>query len=157
MYKITFWKSWPSVYQKILLVLFVLVGISMVVIAVGYFDSPSASYGWEQFQELKRYPVPLHSFTVGGTTLTTETSNYIVFNTWSTQPLQVNLLALDIYFILFLLGFSMLITLLTLIPRFWFYIGAGVLVVVISTFQLDQIGLFGLTNKAPVIVLNSVS
>lgn len=156
MYKITFWKSWPSVYQKILLVLFVLVGISMVVIAVGYFDSPSASYGWEQFQELKRYPVPLHSFTVGGTTFTTETSNFIVFNTWSTLPLQINLIALDTYFMLFVLGFSMLITLLTLIPRFWFYIGAGVLVVVISTFQLDQIGLFGLTNNAPVIVFISV-
>ncbi len=156
MYKITFWKSWPSVYQRILMVLFVLLGLALVAIAIGYVSSPSANYGWDQFQELKKYPVPLHSFSVGGNTFTTEGSNYLVFNTWSTQPLQINLIALDIYFIFFLLGFSILITLLTLIPRFWFYVGAGVLVVVISTFQLDQIGLFGLHNNTPVIGLVSI-
>lgn len=135
------------------MVLFVLLGLSLVMIAVGYISHPSAVYGWEQFQELKKYPVPLHSFSVGGTTFTTEVSNYIVFNTWSTLPLQISLAALDIYFVFFLLGFSILITLLTLIPRFWFYIGAGVLVVVISTFQLDQIGLFGWHNNVPVVGL----
>ncbi len=97
------------------MVLFVLLGLSLVMIAVGYISHPSAVYGWEQFQELKKYPVPLHSFSVGGTTFTTEVSNYIVFNTWSTLPLQISLAALDIYFVFFLLGFSILITLLTLI------------------------------------------
>jgi hypothetical protein len=151
MHKLTFWKSWPPVYQRLLMVLLALLGVSIILIGWGTLSSPSAVYGWEQFQELKKYPVPLHSFAVGGTSFTTEVSNFIVFETWSTQPLQINLLALTLYFIFFLLGLSILITLLTLIPRFWFYAGAGVLVVVISTFQLDQIGLFGLKSQAPVI------
>ncbi|HQQ96756.1 MAG TPA: hypothetical protein PLX35_05805 [Cyclobacteriaceae bacterium] len=153
MYKITFWKAWPSVYQRILMVLFVLLGLSLVLVAIGFISNPSAVYGWDQFQELKKYPVALHSFSAGGNTFTTEGTNYIVFNTWSTQPLQINLIALEIYFVFFVVGLSILNTLLTLIPRFWFYIGAGVLVVALSTFQLDQIGLFGLHNNTPVIGL----
>ena len=149
MYKIQFWKSWPTVYQYLFWIVALGFVASLVLTFISFYLNPSPVYGWEQLQELQQQPLPIHSFRVGGFEFTVFAENQILFERWTTQPLHLNLVALDVYLALFTLSMVILFSILTVIPRFWFFVGAGIAVFMISSFQLETLNLLGLQNRIP--------
>ncbi len=152
MYKILFWKSWPTVYQRIGIFVALAFSVSLAFLFISFVRGPETTYGWQQLQELQQQQVPVHTFGSGGFEFTLSAVNYILFERWTTAPLHLNLFALDAYGILFTLGMIFLFSILTVLPRFWFFAGAGVAMFMISTFQLEALGISGLPGKAPTIV-----
>ncbi len=151
MYNIQFWKPWPKVYQQLLLATALIFTLSVVIAFISFFRNPAPVYGWQQLQELQQQPLPVHSFHVGNFSFTVSANNYILFERWTTTSLRPNMAAWDIYLVLFGLGMVVLLAILTVLPRFWFFAGTGVAVFMISTFQLDGLRLFGLGNKIPAV------
>lgn len=110
-------------------------------------------FTWQQLQELRPEEIPVRSFEVGGFELTISTDNFILFERWSSNSLQVNASATYILLIFFVLAFTVLMATITTLPRFWFFIGAGAAVFIIPTFQLETLQVFGLQNKIPAVTL----
>lgn len=153
MLSIQFWKSWPTVYKR-LLAIFGLVFIAALTLALfSFVRNPSPVFTWQQLQELREEEVPVYTFDVGGFELNVLSENYVLFERWISNPLQTNPVANDVYLLFFTLAISLLLTIVTTLPRFWFFIGAGAAVFMIPTFQLEVLLVGGLQNKIPAIIL----
>lgn len=149
MFSISFWKSWPLVYQRLLLVIGVVFVSALITSLYSFVRSPEPVFTWQQLQELRQDEIPVRSFDVGGFELTIPTDNYIIFERWAPNPLEVNAAATDWYLLFFAAALTLLLAIVTTLPRFWFFIGAGVAVFMIPTFQLETLQVFGMQNKIP--------
>ena len=151
MHTIQFWKSWAVVYQRLLGVLAVVFLASLTIATVSFVRYPAPLFSWQQLQELQQEKLRIYSFEIGGFDLTVFADNYVLFERWVSNPLQVNMVALDLYLIFFAIALVVLFAVVTVLPRFWFFAGAGIAVFMISSFQLEALQIFGLTNKLPTI------
>ena len=149
MHSIQFWKSWPIVYRRLLGVLAVLFIACLGLTLLSFAQYPSPVFTWQQLQELRQQEIPIYSFNVGGFDLTVSTDNYIIFERWLGNPFIPNLQALDIYLLFFISSLVMLFALLTVLPRFWFFVAAGMALFMISSFQIEALAIFGFQNKIP--------
>ena len=153
MHSLQFWKSWPIVYRRLLGVLATVFIACLGLTLLSFLENPSPVFTWQQLQELHQQAIPIYSFDVGGFDLTVSGDNYILFERWLGNPLQPNLQALDVYLIFFTSAIVMLFALITVLPRFWFFAGAGVAVFMISSFRLETLSIYGLQNKIPTLIV----
>ena len=149
MHSLQFWKSWPPVYQRLLVLLAVLFIACLAIMIFSLGKNPSPVFTWQQLQELRQQELPVHSFDLGGFDLTVSADNHIIFERWLGNPMQPNLNALDVYLIFFISSLVMLFALITVLPRFWFFVTAGMAMFLISSFKLEALTIFGLENKIP--------
>ncbi len=149
MHSFQFWKSWPIVYRRLLGLLAFLFITCLGLTILSLVQSPAPVFTWQQFQELRPQEIPIYSFNVGGFDLTVSGDNYIIFERWLGSPLLPNLRALDIYLFFFISSLVMLFALITVLPRFWFFVAGGLALFMISSFQLEALSIFGFQNKIP--------
>ena len=146
MHAIQFWKSWAVVYQRLLGGLGVVLLASLTIATVSFVRYPAPLFSWQQLQELQQEKLPIYLFEIGGFDLTVFADNYVLFERWVSNPLQVNMVALDLYLVFVAIALVVLFAVVTVLPRFWFFAGAGIAVFMISSFQLEALRIFGLTN-----------
>ncbi len=152
MHSLQFWKNWPAAYQRLWWVLFTGFIIATIFTIVSLIQYPAPVFTWQQFQSLKDNEIALRVFDVAGFDLTLFADNHIVFERWLGNLLSLSATPLNLYLVLFALGFTVLLAIITVLPRFWFLAGAGVAVFAISNMHLDGLGMFGLYNKVPTLV-----
>jgi hypothetical protein len=152
MYILQFWKSWPNVYKRIWWIILIAFAGSLAFVASSLIRQPEPVYTWQQLQELKRQEIPIYNVEVGGNDLPVLTENYILFERWLGNPIHLNLQALDFYLIFFSIGLTVLLAIISVLPRFWFLAAAGATVFMISNFQLETLEIFNLENKIPTII-----
>jgi hypothetical protein len=116
----------PSPHRNIFLFL---AGILVVVLAgtfISYAIYPAPVFTWQQLQELQPQELPLYAFERGNLEFTISGENYILFERWLGNTVRPNLVALDVYLFLLTIGVSGMLAVISLLPRFWFYVGAMV-------------------------------
>ena len=144
-----FWRSWPDAHRRWWTVL-ALVFFSITALTIfSYLIYPAPVYTWQQVQELQEQEHILHVFQNGGFDFSIIADNYIVFERWLVNDMNVRLSYLDIYLAAFLLALIMVLSIVSALPRYWFLIGAGVLLFLMSTFQVEGLVLFGVTGRIP--------
>ncbi len=153
MQSIQFWKSWPPVYQRFWWLFVIAFVAALILTIVSLIQYPGPVFTWQQLQTLKVHDLPTHTFSLGGFELTIFSENHIIFERWLGNRLSISVAPLDIYLILFALGFTSLLAIVTVLPRFWFLAGSGVIVFMISSLQIESLGVFGLYNKLPTIAV----
>ncbi|CAN5311103.1 hypothetical protein BH10BAC4_BH10BAC4_14700 [soil metagenome] len=151
MYILKFWKAWPPIYQRLWWIALVMFIASLAIAVAAWIEQPAPVFTWQQLQELRREEISIYNVDVGGIDIPVMTENYILFERWLGMPIQLNGTAIDIYLFLFTGAFIMLMALLSVLPRFWFMIGAGILLFILASFQFETLGIFGLENKLPTI------
>ncbi|HRI78672.1 MAG TPA: hypothetical protein PLR06_03975, partial [Cyclobacteriaceae bacterium] len=151
-----FWKSWPVVYQRI----FYFFGLSFLAAVVfcifGLATNPAPFFTWQQLQELQQQELPVYTFDVGDFDLTVFANNYIVFERWTVNAIQLNTGILDVYLFFFTISLAMLITIITVLKRFWFFIGSGMIIFLLSSMQWEFLAPGGLENKVPAAIVVAV-
>ena len=152
MHSLQFWKNWPAAYQRLWWALFTGFIIAALFTIISLIQYPAPVYTWQQFQSLKDSEIALRMFDVAEFDLTLFADNHIVFERWLGNRLSLSTTPLNLYLLLFALGFTALLAIITVLPRFWFLAAAGVAVFAISNMHLDGLGIFGLYNKIPTTV-----
>src|SRR5260221_4936444 len=153
MYSIAFWKIWPAAYQRLLAVAIGLFILSQGFLWVSNFRSPAPALSKLHFQQLEPIEIPVQRFQQGTTTLTISTDAYLVFEHIFGGPMQPNNTAHYFFLFLLLAGIAFLLAVLTTLTRFWFFTGMGLFILLVASFRLDALELFGSTNKIPVVVV----
>lgn len=153
MQALSFWNSWLTVYRRLFWVfaLFFIAALALAIVSFAF--NPAPVFTWQQLQELQVQELPIYSFEVGGFDLAVSTENYILFERWLGNPMQRNLVALDVYLVFFAFGFVVLLSIVTVLPRFWFFVGSGAAVFLLSSLQWDALKVFGFENKIPMITI----
>ena len=85
--------------------------------------------------------------------MTISAENYLIIEHVLGSELKPNLTASYFFLALLLSGIIILLSVLTTMTRFWFYMGMGLFILCLISFRLDMLGLFGFTNKIPVVII----
>ncbi len=121
--------------------------IVLTTVAILYIAYPWPVFTWQQLQELQPQEVPLYAFERGNLKFTIAAENYLLFERWLGNPIEPNVVALDVYLLCFALGLSGLLALVSTLPRFWFYVGSTVAAFVVALFRWDSLLLFGISSR----------
>lgn len=144
-----FLNLWPSIDKKIGLFLgVVFIGVFAAMV-FAYLAHPWPVFTWQQLQELQPQQLPIYAFERGSLEFTLTAENYLVFERWMGNTLNPNVVALDIYFIIFCISLAALQAIVSALPRFWFYMGAMIMAFMIAVFRWDELLLFN--NASPFI------
>ncbi len=152
----TLLNSWRPDYQKLFFFFVTIFALALLGAVISFSLYPWPVYSWQQLQELQTQELPLYAFERGNLEFTLSAENYVLFERWLGNPIQPNVIALDVYFILFGLSLSALLAILSALPRYWFYAGTTIMAFLIALFRWDALSLAGSGNPMMGIIIVSI-
>lgn len=153
MYSVSFWKSWPLVYQRLLALVAISLLVSLLFLWFAYFRSPAPALTWRTVQEQAAVEVPAHSFSVGVFDLTVLAHSYVLFERFLGNPLATQPVAACIFLITLVFCGTIMLAIITTLSRFWYALGMGLFIAFVIGFRLELIQAFGFINKLPTIII----
>jgi tetratricopeptide (TPR) repeat protein len=153
MYSIQFWKSWPVVNQRIFWVFVVEGALALVFLWTSNFYSPAPVLIPRTFQQLESVEFSSRSFPLAIFNLSIPAEVYLIFERTIGAPLRPNLSA-PVFFV-GVMVFSMigLLSVITTLRRFWFYLGMGSFILLLVSLRLESVKIFGFSNSLPTAVV----
>ena len=147
MMNINFWDNWDAGYRRTFQFFGVLAIAGAVLLLIASWRSPAPTITWQSFQEITSLEKPVHQFETGPFQLQTIADNTVI-----TEKLLGNDFLFQewpAYFYLAgtLLGFILLLTVHSTVSRFWYMIGAGMLIFMVSGLQLELLYVLGWENQ----------
>lgn len=152
MQSLFFWKNWTREYKFWWYALIVLLLAGLIFLWAGYFRAPQGLTAWNTYQDQQNIESISHTFDVGNFEFVVPIDSYTTFEYYHAGPLQVSTTTSYIFVAVLALMSMVLLTVITTLPRFWYYTGVGLFVLFLVSMRLDVLGLFGQRNFTPVIV-----
>lgn len=155
MHSIQFWKSWPEIYQRIGWALALLLFVAIGSMWVWYVQSPAPTVTSFQVQELETQSFPVHTFQKGPFEFSIAADNQLIFERVLGDDLKPNVVAGYIFVTLLAVSLIFLVTIATLLSRFWYIISMILFILLLVSMRLEIVQLFGSTTKVfPIAVLS---
>jgi hypothetical protein len=148
-----FWNTWINDFK---LLWFILLGIFIFSFLLLWFDY---SHGvenvihWNKIQEQKVLESVVHSFNVGPFELTVPAENYVILEYFNGSNIQLNQFVLLSFIAVLTLGILVLLTVITTLDRFWYFVGMALFILFVVSLRLDVLNIFGQRNQIPVITV----
>lgn len=152
MQSLFFWKNWTREYKFWWYALILLLLAGLVFLWSGYFRAPQGLTEWNTYQDQQTIESISHTFDLGNFEFVVPIDSYTTFEYYNAGPLQVSTTTSYIFVAVLALMSMVLLTVITTLPRFWYYTGVGLFVLFLVSMRLDVLGLFGQRNFTPVIV-----
>lgn len=152
MQSLFFWKKWTREYKTWWYILVVALLGCMLAMWAGYFRAPQGLTEWNTYQDQQNIESIDHTFEVGNFEFVVPIDSFTTFEYFNAGPLEINPTASYIFLVLLALVSVVLLTVITTLPRFWYYVGAGLFILFLVSVRLDVLSLFGQRNFTPVIV-----
>lgn len=137
----------PSRHRNLFLFFIVLFLVVITGTMISFAIYPAPVFTWQQLQELQPQELPLYAFEQGNLEFTLTGENYILFERWMGNPIQPNLLALDVYFLLFGISLAALLAVVSTLSRFSFYAGALIAAFLLALMQWETLSLLGSDSR----------
>ena len=153
MHSLQYWKLWPKVYQRVGLAIGCIFLASVFFLWLGYVYAPAPTIPWQYMQEQELEAIPVHTFQSGLLELTVHGENYLIFERMLGDTLRPHVMAAYIFVAVLMTTMVILLSIITLLPRFWYLIGMGLFILFIASFRMEIVQVFGLTNKLFTVVV----
>ena len=148
-----FWKNWHKEYRTIWYVVASVFFLSLLFLWFSYFQGASGVIHWEKLQEQKIVETTIHEFNLGPFQLSVPGESFVIFEYFNGSDLTPNTSASYIFLIVFAVSAVVLLTLITVLEGLWYYVAMGLFILFVVNLRFEVLGIFGLTNKSPVIVI----
>lgn len=148
-----FWEEWNQPYRKLYWLFFILFMLSLLIAIYNYFIGLEYVIHWESIGQLDQLKLIAHRVTAGTIRLDIPLDNYVVFQYFEGSNLDINALNAYIYLVALIVGVNLIMALLPSLPKLWFYVGMGGFIGFIVLLNIDQIMLFGQTDKTGMIIV----
>ena len=148
-----FWEEWNQPYRKLYWLFFILFMLSLLIAIYNYFIGLEYVIHWESIGQLDQLKLIAHRVTAGTIRLDIPLDNYVVFQYFEGSNLDINALNAYIYLVALIVGVNLIMALLPSLPKLWFYVGMGGFIGFIVLLNIDQIMLFGQTDKTGMIII----
>ena len=147
-----FWNSWQKPYKQIYWGLLALLFGSIVFFFVGWISGIDIAFPWETFAQAETVSVVIDTIKVGPFQLPLEVQNYLL--TESFQGGDLALYKWPSYLMVAILAmvFTLAITCITALQRFWYLVGMGLVITFLMSLQLESLQLFGTINKIALVI-----
>lgn len=152
---IRFWKDWPSAHRLLLFLGFAALFVALIYLFTGYVKGPSAATNWEVRYAQHTSETEITSFDVGGFQFVVPADLYLTYAYFQGSAIHPQPFSGLIFVMGLMVSLSVLIALITTLPRFWFFAGMGLVIVFMITLRLEVLYLFRVHGKTvPIIVLS---
>ncbi|PQA58618.1 hypothetical protein C5O19_02840 [Siphonobacter curvatus] len=148
----TFWRAWPRSYQRLFYVsLFVFIA-GLLGWTFFAFQGVDSVIHWDVLSELGEMPFVLDQFQAGGSSFQIPATAYALTEQFVASPMSVLHPVNDwICLALALLGCVLALAASTALPRLWYFGATTVLIILLSTLQLDAV--WGRTDRLVTILV----
>jgi hypothetical protein len=153
MRRLYFWEEWTQPYKKIYWLFFILFILSLLIAIFNYFFGLEYVIHWESIGKLDQLKLIAHTVTAGSIRLEIPIDNFIVFQYFEGSNLEINALNGYIFLLALIIGVNLVMALLPSLPKIWFYAGMGGFIGFVVLLNIDQIMLFGQTDKTGMIIV----
>ncbi len=151
--QVIFWRSWLPVYRVMLYVIAAVFLFSLLFLWFGYFEGADGVIHWEKFQEQKVVETTVHEFRLGPFVLAVPGESYAILEYFNGSHIVPNTSASYFFLAIVMAAAIMLLTLITTLPRFWYFTGMGLFIVFVVSLRVEVLALGGYTNQVPVAVV----
>ena len=154
MQSVFFWKDWPANYRTLWLTLSGLFILSLLFLWIGYFQDAHGIIDWQKIQEQKIVETTVHQFRLGPFELNIPAESYVIFEFLQGSEIHHNILASYVFLTVLVMASMVLLSVVTTLPRFWYYLGMALFILFIAALRLEVVVLFGLHGYlVPAVIL----
>ncbi len=143
MQSLFFWKEWPTSYRTLWFALSGLFIFSFLFLWFNYFQGAHGIIHWEKIQEQKIVETTVHNFRLGPFQLNIPGESYVIFEYLQGSDIQHNTLASYIFLAVLIVGSMILLTVITTLPKFWYFLGMGLFILFVFSLRLEVLQVFG--------------
>lgn len=147
-----FWRNWPTALQFFYGLLVLIIIISAVLVL--YFDFSGLDHiiGWDTLARTEQLELPIQQFQVNLFEFTTELDTAVFWQYFDGGTIQINQFSYYLFLFFTALSLVTLITVMTDLKGFWYFVGASLLLVALVNYKFELIYLFGRDDKTGLII-----
>jgi hypothetical protein len=152
MQSIFFWKDWPKSSRT---VWYLIVGIFLFALVFMWWNYAQGADGvihWEKLQEQKVVETTIHEFRLGPFILNVPGESYAILEYFNGSDIVPNTTASYIFLFLFGVCITILLTVITMTERFWYFVTTSLFILVLVSLRLEVLAIGGYTNRIPVVI-----
>lgn len=154
MHPVFFWKEWPASHRAFWLALSGLFILSLIFLWIAYFQDAHGVIDWQKIQEQKIVETTVHQFRLGPFELNIPAESYVIFEFLQGSDIHHNILASYLFLAVLVVGGIVLLSVITTLPRFWYYLGMALFILFIAALRLEVVVLFGIHGYlVPAVIL----
>jgi hypothetical protein len=143
MQSLFFWNNWIKDYRIIWYGLLSTFIASMALMWYFNFQAPEGTMQWEKLQEQKAIETTIHNFRAGPFQLTVPAESYVIFEYFGGGDVRHNTFATNCFLVILCVALVVLLSLISVLERFWYFIGMSLFIVFIMALRFDVLKLFG--------------
>jgi hypothetical protein len=147
-----FWNEWPKAYKNSYLFFLVLFSASILWMAISYLLGIDSILNWNILAQADKAEVIIKTFKIGPFNLTQSVDNTIFFQKYSGTSPAVNAYSYYAFLIAISLIAVLLLTVITSLTRFWYYVGIALFAFFLVSLKLELLLFFGSTEKIGLII-----
>lgn len=148
-----FWRNWLTDFRWVWYGSMFIIVFTVGFLCFTYFQEPSGVIHWDKFQEQKVLESTVHSFHIGPFELTVPAENYVVIEYFNGSPVEMNVTASLIFISILILSAIMILTIITTLPRFWFFAGMTLFILFVVSLRLEVLNIAGQRNQIPAAIV----
>ncbi|UXE67116.1 MAG: hypothetical protein KA713_00485 [Chryseotalea sp. WA131a] len=147
MQSLSFWKNWPRPYQYIFWLFSAIAFVSVGLLWFTYFQDAAFVFPWLTMQQLEAIDSTARTFSVGSFAINVPSNSLVLFEALIGGDYHPVNFFYYFFLVCLTLGIFTLLTIISTLKRFSFFIGMSLLILCVISFNLETLQLFGLTNK----------
>ena len=154
MHSIFFWKDWPKNYKALWFLLSGIFLMSLLFMWFTWFQGAHGIIHWEKLQEQEIIETTVHQFRLGPFQLNVPGESYVIFEYLQGSNVEHNKVASYIFLAVLISSSMVMLTIITTLRKFWYFIGIALFVVFVMGLRLEVLVVFGIKGYAvPVVIL----
>lgn len=143
-----FWRQWPGTYRNLYLVSLAVCLAALALYIIWHIRGVDATIHWQIQQQLQSIPVQVAAFSRSLFDFTIDSPTYFVTEQFVASTDQVHTTGIYIFLLFLALSVVLILSLITDLSRFWYIVGMGIFILLLASFKLDLLQVFGLRNNA---------
>jgi tetratricopeptide (TPR) repeat protein len=148
-----FWNDWLPGYRIAFQITGALLIILTALLLISIARNPGPTVTWESVQEREVSEKIVHEFQTGPFALQVPAENTIIFEKLLGSDFAFQEWPVYAYFVCMCLGLALLLTVMSCLSRFWFFIGSGMIIFFITGLRLELLMITGVETQIPTITL----
>ncbi len=146
-----FWRTWPNPNRRIWYGISCIFLFALLFLWFGYFQGADGVIHWEKLQQQKVVETTVHDFRLGPFILNVPAESYVILEYFNGSQIVPNTTASYIFLLVIVLCAIILLTVITRMEGFWYFIGMGLFILFLVSLRLEVLDLGGFSNRLPVI------
>ena len=136
---IAFWKNWTPEFRRLFLLLAACYTLAVLFFGTHFIVYPDPSIKWVATGQDEVIAIPVHQIKSGPYTIELKADSFIRWEAFTGSGFNYERMPWYVFFSMSILAMVVLMTLHSMLTRFWFFSGSGLLIFIITALRTDAL------------------